>query len=268
VTRPFRAVLVGAVLTAVLAPVAEARQVPRGAQVVEAIDEPPTTLEQGQSTTGVVTAALSSNFGRYFINTQTNFVTVRGVPRSFSVGSAASGWGIDVYKPRLSSNGYHWGYVDGAGKVAKCVYVEAALLGQATQAPTRDCSRTGAMHPSAYMRYWNGNTIDENCWVDNKGQWRCDGSNITVNCPAGWNNGGSQFYANVQPWRGTAENPTDNSGWIGNGALVKWRYVTKGGGYVMVRVPWITANVPNQQDWGFIPKACLPQLTGGVTPTS
>jgi hypothetical protein len=243
-----------------------ATELPRGVVPVEAIDDGQTTLLSASSDGPA--PLLSSNFKRYFIDTVSNFVTVRGVPKSFSIGSAGKNWGIDVYTPRLSANGYHWGYVDGAGKVAKCVWVEAALLSPASQPPTRDCSTTDSLPPSRYMRYYNGNNLDENCWKDNKGQWRCDGSDILVSCPVGWNNGGSQFYANVQPWLELSGVATDNSGWISNGSIVKWRYVTKDLRFVMARVPWITQNVPNQQDWGFMPKACFPQLYSGVAPPS
>ena len=60
-------------------------------------------------------------------------------------------------------------------------------------------------------------------------------------------------YGNVEPWRVPAT-PGNDVGVVPDGKLLKWRYVSRDGHWVLVRDPSPPPDAPN---WYFVHRGCV-----------
>ncbi len=201
---------------------------------------------------------------RYYIGTNSGWVTLKGVPYGFALGLGKNGWGIDIGQ---QATGSRMGYVKGTTmnnvngytgpSVGRCLWV---LDNQATQltggAAQNDCRSVPSINrDSEFMSFYNG---DNYCQPDGS----CDGTPTQINgstCP-----GGAPVLGNVRPW--TSQTVWGDYGiyTIPPNAWIRWRWVTKDYQFIMVRNPNSSAQGGPAQDWGFIPATCLQDRLGPV----
>lgn len=207
------------------------------------------TLLGGASSSGDLT---TMNLERWQIATGSGYVTLRGERGRYVVGLGRNAWGMDVARNRSTAK-WAWGYLTGGATnpVNKCLYAEFAYLDRAATGATRDCSTTGDLPPAGYMAAFNGNRDGVNCFYNDAGERKCDGTKIVIDrakCPSG-----APVYPNVQPWTANASRAAADYT-IPPDSIVKWRYITKDYRHTMMRYEGAK---PYAQDWGFIDAGCI-----------
>jgi hypothetical protein len=176
--------------------------------------------------------------------------TISYAPNSYVIGNAYPGWTDDVQgnaqfsKGKGNPNGasYRWGYLFGEN-FDHCAWVNT------DDAPTgahKSGSKCGSPQEIDTPMFMSTYTNTEHNTLEG------DGSDTHMNY------GGSgctnhNGYGNVSPWRVPAT-PANLVGAVPDGKLLKWRYVTKDGHWVLVRDPAPPANQPN---WYFVHRGCV-----------
>jgi hypothetical protein len=176
--------------------------------------------------------------------------TISYAPNSFVIGNAYPGWTDDVQGgPQFSKgpgnpNGaaYRWGYLFGEN-FDHCAWVDDRSV---SAVASKGGSRCGAPQeidtPRFFATYTNGEH-NELAGDGSDTTMRYEGSGCTDR------NG----YGNVAPWRVPAT-PANRVGEVPNGKLLKWRYVTRDGKWVLVRDPAPPRDQPN---WYFVHRGCV-----------
>ena len=182
--------------------------------------------------------------------TVSRITTISYAPNSFVIGNAYPGWTDDVQgKPQFSKgpgnpNGtnYRWGYLFGPN-FDRCGWIgDGAVSGSGQQNGSKCGAPQQIDTPQFLATYTDGTTNG----------LAGDGSDTHMHY-AGSGCSDHDGYGNVAPWRVPAT-PANKVGNIPDGKLLKWRYVTKDGGWVLVRDPSPPANEPN---WYFVQRGCV-----------
>lgn len=153
-----------------------------------------------------------------------NSGTLRNVPDGFVMGWCRSGWPIDL--ERASANGYQgWAY----GNYDGCGWIYATHIGSAQPGYTHSCLQSTP--ESAFMQKKNLSPSQDGAGVDVKA-------------------GGCRAFLNVRPWNGGPVN--DEVDPIAENSRVYWRYLSRDGGYVMLR-----RDTGYPYTWGGCPANCV-----------
>ena len=177
--------------------------------------------------------------------------TISYAPNSFVIGNAYPGWTDEVQgDPQFSSGpgnphgaSYRWGFLFGEN-FDRCAWINDA-----------DVDSDGAgRHPGA--RCGSPQQIDTPYFVDTftngvRNDLVGDGSDTNMHY-TGSGCTDTNGYGNVAPWRVPAT-PANRIGQIPDGRLLKWRYVSKDGDWVLVRDP-TPGMSPN---WYFVQRGCV-----------
>ncbi|MGH7282487.1 MAG: hypothetical protein ACRELY_13250 [Polyangiaceae bacterium] len=176
--------------------------------------------------------------------------TISYAPNSYVIGNAYPGWTDDVQGNAQFSKGpgnengasYRWGFLFGEN-FDKCAWVGTET---ATGGSKKDGSRCGSPQeidtPHFMATFTNG---EHNALAG-------DGSDTHMHYSgSGCTN--KNGYGNVEPWRVPAT-PANIVGQIPDGKLLKWRYASRDGHWVLVRDPAPPANRPN---WYFVQRGCV-----------
>ncbi len=176
--------------------------------------------------------------------------TLSYAPNSFVIGNAYPGWTDEVQgNPQFSSgpgnpNGasYRWGYLFGEG-FDRCAWINDGDLGRGPHENGTRCGSPQEIDTGSFLAtYTNG---EHNGLVG-------DGSDTHMHY-AGSGCTDVNGYGNVEPWRVPAT-PHNTLGPVPNGKLLKWRYASRDGHWVLVRDPSPPANQPN---WYFVQRGCV-----------
>jgi hypothetical protein len=176
--------------------------------------------------------------------------TISYAPNSYVIGNAYPSWTDDVQGNARFSRGpgnpngasYRWGYLFGEN-FDHCAWVNSndTRAGRA-QAGAR-CGAPQEIDTPHFLRtYTNGE----------HNELAGDGSETRMHY-AGSGCLDRSGYGNVAPWRVPAT-PANRVGEVPDGKLLKWRYVTRDGSWVLVRDPSPPANQPN---WYFVHRGCV-----------
>jgi hypothetical protein len=200
--------------------------------------KPPKT---GQGDNGVVPQA-----DIYTVNplgTHKPWGTIRRYARSFAIGNAGDGWRFDKTY-RTPANDWYYGLLSG-GDFTKCAWIAAMNLDNRNTTTTNQCSSSGTKFPvTDFASFVNCTTCDGGYLVTTRSGPGCSDPTL---------------YANVKPWTsgGAAQNPV--ASFTPGVTQVYWRYRTKDDRHIM-------AGIPGREDgtgeWLFLPRGCLPQVTG------
>jgi hypothetical protein len=186
------------------------------------------------------------------VHTVNKLTTISYAPNSFVIGNAYSGWTDKVQGNAQFSSGpgnphgvsYRWGYLYGEG-FDHCAWIADA---NATGTVHEDESLCGSPQEidTAHFDATYTNGI--------KNHLAGDGSTTHMHY-AGSGCTDVNGYGNVEPWKVPAT-PHNSLGAIPDGALLRWRYVTKDGKWVMVHNPAHdgSATLPN---WHFVHRGCV-----------
>jgi len=176
--------------------------------------------------------------------------TISYAPNSFVIGNAYPGWTDMVQGNAQFSHGpgnelgasYRWGNLFGENfdhcawvgtkETTGGIYLHGARCGSPQQIDK----------PYFFATYTNGEHND----------LAGDGSDTHMHY-AGSGCTNKAGYGNVEPWRVPAT-PANVVGQVPDGKLLKWRYVSKDGSWVLVRDPAPPANKPN---WYFVHRGCV-----------
>lgn len=176
--------------------------------------------------------------------------TISYAPNSFVIGNAYPGWTDMVQGDAQFSHGpgnekgasYRWGYLFGEN-FDHCAWINTNdTTGGHYQAGARCGSPQEIDTPHFMSTYTNGE----------HNQLAGDGSDTYMHY-SGSGCSNRNAYGNVEPWRVPAT-PDNLVGTVPDGKLLKWRYVTKDGSWVLVRDPAPPANQPN---WYFVHRGCV-----------
>jgi hypothetical protein len=181
----------------------------------------------------------------------TSITTISYAPNSYVIGNAYFGWHDDVQGNAQFSKGpgnpdgtsYRWGYLFGEN-FDHCAWVNSeAADGVGTHESGSKCGSPQQIDTPMFMAtYTNG---DHNALAG-------DGSDTHMHY-AGSGCTDQNGYGNVAPWRVPAT-PADAVGEVPDGKLLKWRYVSKDGQWVLVRDP---APPEEQPNWYFVHRGCV-----------
>ena len=176
--------------------------------------------------------------------------TISYAPNSYVIGNAYPGWTDDIQGDAQFSKGpgndhgaaYRWGYLFGEG-FDRCAWInDNDIAGNAHVADPRCGSPQEIDTPHFMATFSNG---EHNALAG-------DGS-ITHMHYAGSGCTEHRGFGNVEPWRVPAT-PHNEVGAIPDGKELRWRYVSRGGGWVLVRDP---APQPNEPNWYFVQRGCV-----------
>ena len=176
--------------------------------------------------------------------------TISYAPNSYVIGNAYPGWTDDVQGTAQFSKGpgnpngisYRWGYLFGES-FDHCAWVGDSEVGGGKSESGSRCGSPQEIDTPYFMRtYTNG---EHNL---NAG----DGSTTHMH-HAGAGCADKNGYGNVAPWRVPAT-PANKVGQVPDGKLLKWRYATRDGNWVLVRDPSPPAHQPN---WYFVHRGCV-----------
>jgi hypothetical protein len=180
---------------------------------------------------------------RYHVTTGNGWTTFRNAAGSYVFGAAANGWYFDV--STANPGGYDYGYLYGGGGVTnnpwtKCGWISDGNVTGDNYFPPASCGPGTNFVETTFASYVN-------CYG-------CGGGYLVTTQPCS----DSNEYANVLPWQ-TTTTPRDVIGTFSPGvSQVYWRYRTKDDAFVMVQ----DRNLPYDDGWAFIRRACLSQVTG------
>jgi hypothetical protein len=179
--------------------------------------------------------------------------TISYAPNSFVIGNAYPGWTDDVQGSPQFSRGpgneggawYRWGYLYGEG-FDRCAWISNANADSdgAGSVPGSKCGAPQEIDTPYFDATFTDGT---------KNALAGDGSDTNMHY-AGSGCADHDGYGNVEPWRVPAT-PHNSLGVIANGTLLKWRYVSKDGHWVMVRQPGVSD--PNRPNWFFVQRGCV-----------
>lgn len=176
--------------------------------------------------------------------------TISYAPNSYVIGNAYPGWTDDVQGNAQFSKGpgnsagvsYRWGYLFGEN-FDHCAWVDTDDAPTGAHKSGSKCGGPQEIDTPMFMaEYTNG---DHNSLAG-------DGSDTHMHY-AGSGCSNHDGYGNVSPWRVPAT-PANSVGAVPDGKLLKWRYVSKDGQWVLVRDPAPPANEPN---WYFVHRGCV-----------
>jgi hypothetical protein len=180
----------------------------------------------------------------------TRISTISYAPNSFVIGNAYPNWTDDVQGDPQFARGpgnpngaaYRWGYLFGEN-FDHCAWINNRDLSPGAHAKGSRCGSPQEIDTAHFAAtYTNG---DRNDLVS-------DGSATHMQ----YNGAGcvdKNAYGNVAPWRVPAT-PANKVGQVPNGKVLRWRYVSKDGHWVLVRDPNPPANQPN---WYFVQRGCV-----------
>jgi hypothetical protein len=176
--------------------------------------------------------------------------TISYAPNSYVIGNAYGGWTDDVQGGTQVSAGpgneqgagYRWGYLFGED-FDFCAWVNTNdVVGDGNVTDARCGSPQQIDTPMFMSKFSNG---EHNSLAG-------DGS-VTHMHYAGAGCMEHRGFGNVEPWRVPAT-PNNAIGTVPDGKELRWRYVSRGGGWVLVRDPAPPANEPN---WYFVQRGCV-----------
>jgi hypothetical protein len=176
--------------------------------------------------------------------------TISYAPNSFVIGNAYAGWTDEIQgSPQFSSgpgnpNGasYRWGFLYGEG-FDRCAWLNNDDLDPGIHESGARCGTPQQIDGGYFFStFTNG---EHNHLAG-------DGSDTRMHY-SGSGCSDVHGYGNVMPWRVPAT-PTNAVGVVPNGKLLKWRYVTRDGHWVLVRDP---APPPDAPNWYFVHRGCV-----------
>ncbi|MEJ7725569.1 MAG: hypothetical protein WKH47_00960 [Actinomycetes bacterium] len=174
-----------------------------------------------------------------------DYTLVRSDPHAYVIGTAYRGDTIDIQQE--ASGGYRWGAVY---RLGICAWTYDGALGQGPA--TADMCRHDA--PRTVSGFTNGQVGTSPSGAD--------GLSATFT-PAGAGcallpDGTIPAYGNVRPWLVPAQPSEQFAAGLVATDIVKWRYVSADGGWVMVHVPKFGdtdgVGIPS---WFFVQRACI-----------
>jgi hypothetical protein len=176
--------------------------------------------------------------------------TLSYAPNSFVIGNAYAGWTDEVQgSPQFSSGpgnpegaAYRWGYLFGEN-FDRCAWVNEEDLGAGVHEGGQRCG-----DPQEIDTPYFAATFTNGIRNDLVG----DGSETHMHY-AGDGCVDTRGYGNVSPWRVPAT-PANPVGQVPDGKLLRWRYVSRDGLWVLVRDP---ATPPGQPNWYFVHRGCV-----------
>lgn len=170
---------------------------------------------------------------------------IGNVPGGYADGNCRDGWHLDrqfTYTNPTTGNIWYGGYF--FGNFVACGWTRRTNAVPISGSPGTACSTGASRSRNTFMSYVNCNSP---CG---------DGTDVALGAAC-------NEYANVRPFS-SSPSPTD---WLRArpaGYVVKWRYLSKNGQWVMAR----DANVPTGQgNWGFISRTCFSALPGAIAVT-
>ena len=176
--------------------------------------------------------------------------TISYAPNSYVIGNAYPNWtdliqGNPQFSKGKGNEGgahYRWGYLFGEN-FDHCAWVNDNDVDQGTHHDGARCGDPQQIDtPHFLATYTNG---DHNTLAG-------DGSETHMHY-AGSGCTDRRGFGNVEPWRVPAT-PKNEVGTIPDGKLLRWRYVSRDGNWVLVRDPAPLANEPN---WYFVHRGCV-----------
>jgi hypothetical protein len=184
------------------------------------------------------------------IDHASRIATISYAPNSFVIGNAYPGWTDEIQGKAQFSRGpgnpngaaYRWGYIFGES-FDHCAWLDDGALGGGKHESGARCGAPQEIDTPRFLAtYTNG---EHNALPG-------DGSDTYMHY-AGDGCTDVNGYGNVAPWRVPAT-PTNKVGAVPNGKLLKWRYVSRDGRWVLVRDPAPRAGEPN---WYFVHRGCV-----------
>lgn len=176
--------------------------------------------------------------------------TISYAPNSFVIGNVYPGWTDDLTGVTAFRNGpgnpngatYAWGHIFG-NNFNYCAWVDQTNLAKSQDPAAGACGAPQINYDTPLFKatYTDGTInplVSDGC--DTHMHYAGNGCND--------HNG----YGNVEPWRVPAT-PDNSTGAVPDGKLLRWRYVTKDGHWVLIHDPGQGAN-PN---WYFVQRGCV-----------
>jgi hypothetical protein len=171
-----------------------------------------------------------------------DIATISYAPNSYVIGNAYPGW-TDVIQgpPEGGGNGvdYRWGYLYGP-QFDACAWIGAGQS-TATQPASDKCGTPQQQDTAYFIATYTDGTVSPGV---------SDGSPTTRTGASGCGTG----YGNVEPWRVPATPGSSRA--VASTDNLLWRYVSRGGGWVMVR-DTNTTSTQTEPNWFFMPRNCL-----------
>ncbi len=176
--------------------------------------------------------------------------TISYAPNSFVIGNAYPGWTDAAQGDAQFSHGpgnpngtwYRWGYLFGEN-FDHCAWVGTGATTGGTYVPGKRCGNPQEINTPYFLAtYTNGE----------HNQLAGDGSETRMHY-SGSGCVDKNGYGNVEPWRVPAT-PANVVGQIPDGKVLKWRYVSKDGHWVLIRDPAPPTHQPN---WYFVHRGCV-----------
>jgi hypothetical protein len=176
--------------------------------------------------------------------------TISYAPNSFVIGNAYPGWtdvlhgGTVFQKGPGNPNGTHYqcGYLYGES-FDHCGWIDRNKVGGAADGNGCGGQCPGYYDTGLFTGTYTDGTINSAVSDGQDTHMHYAGSGCTD----------TRGYGNVSPWRVPAI-PANSIGVVPNGKLLKWRYVSKDGDWVLVRDPAPPAGEPN---WYFVQRGCV-----------
>lgn len=206
-----------------------------------------TNAPAAKAVTGPV-GVLALGVGRYCqvgaYNDGADWAYVAGKADSYITGNCHDGWAVNHQASTVTNLGISWrgGYFGGG--YASCGWTKTMWLTNLLGGAGDDSCSNPNKEVWEYASQINSSYPTDGTFVGN--QWECP------------------LYANVKPWS-INEGPNDFIRMIpqharhpntpGSAWRIRWRYVTRYRGYVMVRD---RAAAEGTGNWGFVPRTCLP----------
>ena len=184
--------------------------------------------------------------------------TISYAPNSFVIGNVYPGWHMAVQGPAQFSAGpgnphgaaYRWGFIWGEG-FDRCAWIDDSDATGSGATPGAYCGSPQQIDTPHFMA-----TFTNGIHNDLPG----DGSPTRMHF-SGSGCSDRSGYGNVDPWRVPAS-PRNSLGEIPDGTLLRWRYVTRDGHWVLVRQPG--SSNPAAPNWFFVHRGCVSVAnTGG-----
>ena len=179
-----------------------------------------------------------------------HITTISYAPNSYVIGNAYPGWTDDIQGDAQFSKGpgnesgasYRWGYLYGEN-FDHCAWVNSNDVTGDGKSMDARCGSPQEIDTTMFMSKYSSGEHNHLAGDGSVTHMHYAGSGCTEH----------RGFGNVAPWRVPAT-PANAVGTIPDGKELLWRYVSRGGGWVLVRDPEPVADQPN---WYFVQRGCV-----------
>jgi hypothetical protein len=179
-----------------------------------------------------------------------SITTISYAPNSFVIGNAYPGWTDLIQGNAQFSAGpgnyggafYRWGFLYGEG-FDRCAWVNDAEIGSGAHQAGAHCASPQQIDDGFFFSTFTNGEHNQLAGDGSDTRMHYTGSGCTDR----------HGYGNVEPWRVPAT-PNNDVGVVPDGKLLKWRYVSRDGHWVLVRDP---APPPAAPNWYFVHRGCV-----------